>query len=156
MKKHDETHLYLDIDWFAIDLDMNIAHFASGGGVTPTGFEIQHCDQLLEYLEETPTLMDDIIISSQLGKYIAFKTDQEKKRYIKAFSDMARKGLYSYDKTILNALADPRYHLVTAPRKPMTMQDLPLNQWSSFKLIRFNGYFRDSNMISIDDFYQDT
>jgi len=38
VKKIEEMYHGMDIDWFAIDVDQNIALFASGGGILPATF----------------------------------------------------------------------------------------------------------------------
>lgn len=46
--------------------------------------------------------------------------------YLSDFIFMAEKGLYTFDKTLLNELNDNKYHLVVSPVVALTTDDLPL------------------------------
>lgn len=47
------------------------------------------------------------------------------KSYLSDFIYMAERGLYCFDKTLLNEFDDYKYHLVASPVVALTISDLP-------------------------------
>ncbi|WP_368185457.1 hypothetical protein [Aestuariibius sp. HNIBRBA575] len=112
-----EDSVGLDIDWFAVDTEGKIAHFATGGvGFLPaeTGKDLQAADAAFDVLFAANETTSTIIIEENLP---IFSSDEKRSQYITAFENMAKRGYFSYD------VADPsvqnsHYVLVAAPIKP--------------------------------------
>ncbi|WP_445455987.1 hypothetical protein [Flavobacterium sp. HNIBRBA15423] len=114
----------LDIDWFFLT-EKNIGFIASGGGKIPLSvskmFSKNH-DVLVSYFRNLPET-SDFIINEQLIKMIDLNVNNQ---YVNDFAYMAKRGLYSFDKTILNNYSDTNYHLVAKPTNPLLINNLPL------------------------------
>ncbi|PJJ83113.1 hypothetical protein [Mucilaginibacter auburnensis] len=113
-----------DISWFFITGE-NIAFIASGGGPLPTTIASQTFDDLDLVYDSIFDLPDrcDVVINPELKKMIYPNTVNE--QYLADFVLMASKGLFSYDKTVVNKFSDTGYHLVASPTKPLTADELP-------------------------------
>ncbi|BFM45387.1 hypothetical protein CFS9_40280 [Flavobacterium sp. CFS9] len=110
----------LDIDWFFSDAN-NIAFVASGGGKLPKSIEkSKNYEILVLYFRNLPDI-SEIKLNEDLDKILKSKPDE---RYLNDFITMARKGLYAFDKTVLNNFKDTNYHLVAFPVKPLSFSDL--------------------------------
>lgn len=110
----------LDIDWFFTDNE-NIAFVASAGGKLPdtiANLDMDH--QLSVYFRNLPEV-SEVIINPEL-ETILQKVDDN---YLSDFVGIAKKGLYAFDKTVLNNFSDPYYHLVASPKNPLILEDLP-------------------------------
>lgn len=84
----------LDIDWYFTDGE-NVGHVASGGGMLPLSISSSKEDTKLvfNYLSKV-AITSAIIINPGLGKIIP-NIDN---RYLDSFTNMARKGIFSFDK----------------------------------------------------------
>lgn len=117
----DQEFLELhDLDWFASSLDGTVLHFATGG----RGFVPDFVRQSISAYEE---IYDYIFsISAGCGVEIVeknlpgFNSDIERQRYLKSFSEMAGRGVFSYD--VFN---DGGYMLIAKPVVPLKLSDLP-------------------------------
>lgn len=110
----------LDIDWFFTD-SMNIAFVTSAGGKLPDTVANLDKENLLSvYFRNLPEV-SEIIINPEL-ETILQNVDAN---YLSDFIEMAKKGLYAFDKTVLNNFSDPYYHLVVSPASPLTLENLP-------------------------------
>lgn len=92
---------WLDIDWFAVDAEGKIAHFATGGvGFLPaeTGNDLQAADSAFDVLFAANEATSTIIIEEYLPD---FSSAHERSQYLASFASMARRGYFSYD------VADP-------------------------------------------------
>jgi hypothetical protein len=108
-----------DIDWFAVDTNGYIIHFASGGGRLPESVAASEENLLALHqyflgVAETATAASVRIEQGAEGG----GTYQGAVRY-------AQRGLFSFYKTSLRDLADTYYHLVARPVQPLTIQELP-------------------------------
>ncbi|WP_390456100.1 hypothetical protein, partial [Chryseobacterium sp. Alg-005] len=112
----------LDIDWFFTDNE-DIAFVASAGGKLPeTIAKLDKDNGLSKYFRDLSEV-SEVIINPSL-EFIIQKVDDN---YLSDFLSMAKKGLYTFDKTILNNFSDTSYHLVASPKTPLKMKDLPEN-----------------------------
>ncbi|WP_236195227.1 hypothetical protein [Pseudomonas glycinae] len=117
----DQEFLELhDLDWFASCLDGAVLHFATGG----RGFVPDFVRQSISAYEE---IYDYIFsISAGCGVEIVeknlpgFNSDIERQRYLKSFSEMAGRGVFSYD--VFN---DGGYKMIAKPVVPLKLSDLP-------------------------------
>ena len=48
-----------------------------------------------------------------------------KPEHVSCFVEMASRGLFSFDKTVLNKFSDINYHLVARPSEPLKLNNLP-------------------------------
>ncbi|TFF35967.1 hypothetical protein [Mucilaginibacter psychrotolerans] len=110
-----------DIDWFFTDGE-NIAFVASGGGKLPSSVSSsKHDTELLADYFWNDEIRSEFIINPSL-KEIVGKADD---LYLSDFVTMACKGLFAFDRTVLNHFADLNYHLVAVPTIPLKLSDLP-------------------------------
>lgn len=106
----------LDMDWFFTDGE-HIGFVASAGGKLPDSVSILDKENRLSaYFRSLPEI-SEAIIDSTLGK--------EEFIYLMDFLNMSKKGLYSFDKTILNDSSDTNYRLVASPGNPLKLNQLP-------------------------------
>lgn len=114
---------YLDIDWFFTD-SKNVGFVASAGGKLPKSVsKSKDTIQLLaSYFRDLPPITD-VLVNPKLKEIMINREVNE--NYLSDFIFMAEKGLYSFDKTLLNDLNDDRYHLVVSPVVALNISDLP-------------------------------
>ncbi|SEN27244.1 hypothetical protein SAMN04488505_109118 [Chitinophaga rupis] len=119
----------MDIDWFAIDVDQNIALFASGGGILPaTILELEEAiyHEVIKFMRALPEIADNNIwINQNIDVIKSLQTVEQRNRYLEDYVFMAKKGLIVFDKTVLMAEMDYKYHLVALPAIKLDYQDLP-------------------------------
>ena len=110
----------LDIDWFFTD-NNEIAFVASAGGKLPeTIANLEDQNGILSsYFRNLPE-MSEIIINPHLKDIIPDANEA----YLSDFINMAKKGVYAFDKTVLNNFFDSNYHLVANPKTPLKLEDL--------------------------------
>ncbi|WP_236190253.1 hypothetical protein [Pseudomonas paraglycinae] len=117
----DQEFLELhDLDWFASSLDGTVLHFATGG----RGFVPDFVRQSISAYEE----VYDYILTMSAGCGVeiveknlpGFNSDIERQRYLKSFSEMAGRGVFSYD-----VFDDGGYRLIAKPAVPLKLSDLP-------------------------------
>lgn len=112
----------LDIDWFVTDSE-NVGFVASAGGKLPeTILELGDQNGMLSNYFRNLSEISEAVINPRLNEILQTPTD---KAYLSDFVNMAKKGLYSFDKKVLNNFSDPHYHLVASPKKPLKLKDLP-------------------------------
>ncbi|GEN76921.1 hypothetical protein [Chryseobacterium hagamense] len=116
--------LALDIDWFFTD-KLEIGFIASAGGKLPdTIAELGNGNQILSsYFRSLPDI-SEVIINPKLSEILQTSVNEI---YLLDFINMAKKGLYSFDKTKLNDFLDTSYHLVAKPINSLRLNDLPQN-----------------------------
>ncbi|MEO8254893.1 MAG: hypothetical protein ABI554_10965 [Flavobacterium sp.] len=111
----------LDIDWFFTD-NKEVGFVASGAGKLPKSFaKIEKHDLLVSYFRNLPET-SDFSLNNDLNNILPHEIDDE---YLCDFIFMSKRGLYSFDKTVLNNFNEPNYHLVTKPQNPLNFIDLP-------------------------------
>jgi len=113
----------LDIDWFFLDKEKRICFAASGGGIVPSNYTNGPDDRLTEYFRQLPILNSDFLLNKKLEtiKNISYKSLLNRMSF--DFIQMARRGIYSFDKTILNDQFNPKYHLVARPKGELVSLD---------------------------------
>lgn len=110
-----------DIDWFFTD-NNNVAFVASAGGKLPIRVaESENYNLLSSYFRSLPE-KSEVLINNNLSKILGNEIDE---RYLSDFIFMAKKGLYCYDKSVLNNFFDTKYHLVAKPVNPIKKENLP-------------------------------
>lgn len=126
----------MDIDWFFTNSD-EIGFAASGGGQLPRSVakSAENLELLALYFKNLPEKYG-VIINPSLDKII---TDGVDERYLKSFVQMAKKGLFSFDRTVLNSFTDPNYHLVAKPVSPLKTDELPSEIVKILMETRYSG-----------------
>ncbi|RXJ76987.1 hypothetical protein CRV03_06910 [Arcobacter sp. F155] len=108
-----------DIDFFLIDRDFNLFHFASAGSLLP--------DNVINNYEENKLVkssilqMDelfDIEINPELEEFVEFENENMREQYLRDFIYYAKRGFHSYDNTNINNYENQNYHLVAKPVYP--------------------------------------
>ncbi|SRR5260221_11868909 len=125
----------LDIDWFFTNNE-EIAFLASGGGKLPSSVakSSENLKVLSSFFEDL-TEKSDIILNPNLNKRIGNSDEM----YLDSFLSMAKKGLFSYDRTILNNFSDTNYHLVAQPVSPLKIHELPQEIAEMLMEIKYSG-----------------
>lgn len=113
----------LDIDWFFTN-NKNIGFVASGGGKLPESVSksASNTTLLSNYFRGLPERSQDVLINANLKETLGTEVSED---YLSDFINMAKKGLYAYDKTVLNNFSNTNYHLVAKPFNPITISELP-------------------------------
>ena len=112
----------LDIDWFFTNNE-DVAYVTSGGGRLPESVANSSTkNKLLVSFFTNLLITSRVIIDPNLNEMISPPANE---RYLACFIDMAEKGLFTFDKTILNNFSEPHYHLVAKPTNPIKIKDLP-------------------------------
>jgi hypothetical protein len=118
-----------DLDWFAVDKDGKVGHFTTGG----FQFLPPSVAKSKENLEEVSDFVKGLVIIEgnyatcpDLLKHLDIKTVVSFEKYIKLFSEMSSKGLYSYDSYSFDYQQRP-YFRVTIPQTELLLDDLPQN-----------------------------
>lgn len=138
----------LDIDWFAVDVEGKIAHFATGGaGFLPpeTRADLQAADAAFDALFAAGETTSTIIIEENLPD---FSSDHERSQYLASFENMAKRGYFSYD------VADPsaqgsHYVLVAVPIKPALLEESACDQAQRATVPFFCGGVFDKGRLRI-------
>jgi hypothetical protein len=115
----------LDITWFFTNGEY-IGFVASGGGKLPVSIAngtMEAVEVLANYFEDLPTI-SDIIINPNSKKLMTSGTEQS--TYLSYFAEIARKGLFTFDKIATNNFSDTNYLLVAKPLNPTKFNELPL------------------------------
>lgn len=113
-----------DIDWYFLDGNFNVIHVASAGGRLPA--KVAQNDRIVKSLDTFFKKAEerfDISLNENLTTYKTFETPNfiidsnvnPTDLYSEFFKKMARRGLFSYDKTDLNNFENNQHHLVARP-----------------------------------------
>ncbi|MEO7212757.1 hypothetical protein [Mucilaginibacter sp.] len=134
-----------DIDWFFTN-GRHIAFVASGGGKLPlsisssfdTSIIAAHCKMLYS--------VSTVVINPNLNKIVPDFDE----RYLADFKEMAKKGFFAFDKTVLSNFSELNYHLVASPVIPLSLSDLEPDIAQMIMKTSFYGPVGDR--INISDF----
>ena len=126
----------LDIDWFFTNGE-DIAFVASGGGKLPSSVaKSSDNNELTGAFFRALPVSSKVVINPSLNNIISPFADE---RYLADFINMAGKGLFTFDKTVLNNFSDPQYHLVAWPSTPLKFIDLPIEIRNIIFQTKLNG-----------------
>lgn len=98
-----------DIDWFAVDQNGVLCHFATAGrGHVPreVARSMENWEAANECVDALPSIFDVLVVEAGLP---AFKSEKQRQGFIAMHVEMARKGLHSHD------ACDDGYVLVARP-----------------------------------------
>ncbi len=140
---------FIDIDWFFIDKNDVIVFVASGGGILPNEIKNDKNYNLREYFNGIPNISEDYFINEKVKSITGIHDDEKLKRIIFDFISITKKGIYSFDKSVLNNLQDANYHLVSSPSTVLKLQDLPENIQRVIKKTCFNVDIKKENKINL-------
>jgi hypothetical protein len=112
----------LDIDWFFTDGDQ-IGFVASGGGKLPESISLldENNQSLVSFFRNLPEICD-FNLNTELNSILNSNVSEE---YLNDFIYIAKRGIYAFDKTILNDFSETNYHLVAKPTKSISIMNLP-------------------------------
>ncbi|MBD2769589.1 hypothetical protein IC235_17000 [Hymenobacter sp. BT664] len=113
----------VDVDWFAFNNLNAVLHFASAGGLVPY-FVDEHISELATKVLSLPIVSPEVIINEDLSNFVSLPDQKSFDLYVESFLNFARRGLFSYDKSILNNYESPLYYLVAAPSKALDRKEL--------------------------------
>src|SRR5271166_5510148 len=117
----------VDLDWFCIDDDGEIAHFASGGrGFLPPSVKESRAnlDRLAAYFRRDLPPNGSGGEAKNLSAHKRFTSSKQKTRYLDDYLLMGSRGLYSLT-CIMGATRPTNYFLVIVPSNPLRVEDLP-------------------------------
>ena len=121
MRITDEEQQSLDLDWFGVDPDGHIGHFASAGfkQIPPSAAESA---EDLNYLVSFFQALTPLPAGHELDAALPSKCRTA--RYLQSFVFMARRGLFSFD---IDSYLKPDicYFRVAFPAEPLRIGDLP-------------------------------
>lgn len=142
-----------DLDWFAIDRNGDIAHFASGGrGFLPPAVMSSEDDlrSLTSFFRFQLAENSDAVESPNLLSYVRLDSHAQRETYLADNITMARKGLYSFD-CIIGPSRPAGYFIVARPTVPLNLRVLPPGMRSLLLKTIFNGTFRDTEIVNAGD-----
>ena len=111
----------LDIDWFFTN-NHQIAFVASGGGRLPNSIVNLSESRLLSSFFRRLPVTSDVVINPLLNNIKGFVANDQ---YLSDFIYMAKRGLFSFDKSVLNDFLDCNYHLVAKPIISLNLELIP-------------------------------
>jgi len=125
----------LDIDWFFTNGDL-IGHVASGGAKLPASVagSKENIKLLFSFFTKLPGKCG-LIVNPDLKHVIDDINDD----YLSPFIEMAKKGIYSYDRTNFNNFGGSEYHLVASPAEPIKFGELPGDIQQILAMSKYDG-----------------
>ena len=107
-----------DFDWYFLDSKGKIGIVASAGGFLPNSIS-QDYDRLnlvTSYFRSLPKISDEIFIEDFVYTEIKKYNHSRKEAALKDLKFMTSKGLYYFDKEVLNNYEDYNYLLKAKPK----------------------------------------
>jgi hypothetical protein len=140
----------LDLQWHAVDGNGDVAYFKSGGGGVPLQIADIDFDEVADYFNNLPEIVDNnnVIINPGLEWVVKFDSRSQKDYYLENNLFFARRGLVCYDKVYVSRLMDPRYHLVAYPSLVLDISDV--SPFILHKLAKSREGFKFINHTTID------
>jgi hypothetical protein len=136
-----------DINWFFVSGN-KIGLVASGAGKLPDS--VANLDQKLEllwtYFKDLPET-SEVIINPKLG---VIKSTVVTNDYLNDFTNMAKRGLYTFDKAIVNHFGDTSYHSVAKPVRPLLLDALPEKIFNLINKTLYEGDIEINETINVD------
>lgn len=143
----------IDYDWFAVDDEGLIGHFATGGrGAMPLSVTASAEDlkTITDFFRTEVVAETSIRLSPALTLHKVFRSDSQEKRYLEWFLQMASRGLFSFD--VLPAAVRPvGYFRVVDPVVPLNIVLLPEQIRVILERTQLKGIsFRESDVIQLE------
>jgi hypothetical protein len=121
MRITDEEQNHTDFDWFCVDRDGSIGHFASAGfkSIPPSVSEsAEDLQFLIDFFAQLNARSEGHTVDALLP------AEKRKERFLRSFTSMANRGLYSFDvESYLKP--DSCYYRVAIPNAPIRFHELP-------------------------------
>jgi len=123
MRISEEEQNCTDFDWFCVDSNGNVGHFASAGfktlppTVSESAEDLSFLSAFFNGLNATPEahVLDELL-----------SPEHRTERYLRSFIAMANRGLFSFDiESYLKS--DICYFRVAMPKVPLRLVDIPPN-----------------------------
>jgi hypothetical protein len=117
-----------DFDWFAVDEQGHLAHFATAGfkhlPATVT-LSAEDLAVVTDYFHNRAPIFSGHQVNPDIGcDRSDWKGEAAEARYLSSFVEMAGRGLYSYDiETYVKPMT--AYFCVAIPTRPLSIEDLP-------------------------------
>lgn len=138
-----------DIDWFFLDKNNYIGFIASGGGEIPLQIKNDNNYRLREYFNNAPDIDKNLEINKEIKSILGVFDEEKLNEILFDFIFIAKKGIYCFDKTILNNSSDTNYHKVVEPKTILKLENLPLDIQAKLQKVRLNIDIKESNKINI-------
>jgi hypothetical protein len=143
-----------DFDWFAIDQDDNIAHFASAGGRLPRSVAISAEDNtfVTTYFQSLTAADNAFVINPAFRLPNDIKTPEQRARFFRTYVFYAACGLYSFDRTevyVRGASTNFDYELIASPRDQRKFADLPEYIQKILVRTKYTGYFTTDRTLNL-------
>jgi hypothetical protein len=124
MEIKEEEVFGIDWDWYAVDTEGNIGHFATAG-IRPLPASVRCSKEGLD-------LVHDFFLKRAEVRGRAFLTEGLEKAFgafnrpvdWACFLDMAARGLYSFDTELIHT-SDASYYVVAKPEHGVVLAELP-------------------------------
>jgi hypothetical protein len=141
-----------DLDWFALDEEGTIGHFATGGcGALPRSIASSREDlQKVTLYFRNHTAIASPVVSHSIDSYISLKDNESKARYLRDFLKMSSQGLFSFD--CMRARKRPTgYFQVARPSVALYATALPLEIRQILERTVLEGVcFRSAGEIAVE------
>jgi len=117
-----------DYDWFGVDESGCLGHFTTAGfKLLPKSVSASREDlkRVTDYFRQTEPTKERHVVTTDLEKYVgAFESGDKRKQYLSGFTEMADRGLYSFD---IDTYERPglAYFCVAIPLQPLKLDSLP-------------------------------
>ncbi|MBA9073224.1 hypothetical protein GGR22_001350 [Flavobacterium gossypii] len=136
----------LDIDWFFI-ADDKIGFVASAGVKLPESVAV--LDEKIGILSSYFRNLPEITTAHIHDELKEIKKIDEK--HLADFVFMAKRGLYAFDKLVLNNFSDLKYHLVAKPETYLSLKGLPTEIIDLIHKTVYTGAIDLAKAINIED-----
>ena len=121
MRISDDEQNCRDLDWYCVDIQGRVGHFASAGFKQVPQSVAESAEDLAslhEFFSSLPAIPNAHVLDDRLT------SEHRTERYLHSFVAMADRGLFSYDvETYLTP--DTHYFRAAIPKQPLRFLDLP-------------------------------
>ncbi len=152
MRYTDGELAALDLDWFAVDKDGFIAHFATAGGSLPASVadHKENHERIIKYFRLIPATRRIGKPDTEFGLHVVLDDAQARSRYLEDFRSMGMRGLYSYDAAPLtNGHVFVRIY---SPEAPLRRSELPPEIAMILSRTSIALRFADHPILSLENF----
>ena len=121
MRISEDEQSCTDFDWYCVDREGGIGHFTSAGFklIPPS---VAESSEDLNFLDQFFNNLNPVQDAHTLDEHLS--PEQRTERYLRSFTAMADRGLYSFD--IESYLKQGIcYFRVAIPRRPLQFSDMP-------------------------------
>lgn len=142
-----------DVDWYLLLNDGKIAHFASSGGKIPK-LALTHYSEIVildEFIKRMPA-STKVTVNPNLDKIVNLVSKTDRINYLKSFTTFSERGLLSFDRSVLDNIADTKYHLVSSPEVFLSIENLPMEVQGILSKLTFSGNFQDLNNLDFEGY----